>query len=275
MAEILSDLVEPPATAPLPRGLSREVEATQRYRQLALDAEAEEELIRRYLPLVVRTIQRLCPVLPESTSLDDWISLGSMALVQAARTYDPGRQASFEHFCRICIRNAVFTELRRLAPVSRRVYRLRRELEDAIWELSQSLGREPEEAEVASRLGLSLSQYHDRLDEIRHICFESIEELAHPLHGEGSGATRELVDTTEQSPAELAEQQDLCALVRDRLLHLPEMQRKVLALFYYEGLRMKDIGELLNLTEARICQIHAQAVTSLRTHLRRRLKLPD
>lgn len=206
--------------------------------------------------------------------MDEWINLASMALIQAARTYDPAKQVSFEHFCRICIRNTVFSELRRIAPVSRRVYRLRRELEDAIWDLSQQLGREPEETEVAERLGLSLKDYWDRLDDIRHISFESIEEMYSPSNSSGSESPVggfELVDLTEQSPSELTENRDLCDLVRDRLLKLPKTQRTVLSLFYYEGLRMKDIGEILDLTEARICQIHAQAVTSLRGHLRRTL----
>jgi len=266
---IQEPLAEPPA---IPAG--RESDPSQRYRLLALDSDGERDLIQRYLPLVVRTIQRLCPVLPEATSMDEWINLASMALIQAARTYDPTKQVSFEHFCRICIRNTVFSELRRIAPVSRRVYRLRRELEDAIWELSQSLGREPDEAEIAAKLGLSLKDYWDRLDDIRHISFESIEELSNPSHpssAESSHGGFDLVDPTEQSPSELTENRDLCGLVRERLLKLPATQRTVLSLFYYEGLRMKDIGEILDLTEARICQIHAQAVTSLRAHLRRNL----
>lgn len=252
--------------------VSRDADPSQRYRLLALDADGERDLIQRYLPLVVRTIQRLCPVLPEATSMDEWINLASMALIQAARTYDPTKQVSFEHFCRICIRNTVFSELRRIAPVSRRVYRLRRELEEAIWELSQTLGRDPEESEVAEKLGLSLKDYWDRLDDIRHISFESIEELSSPSNpflAETPFGGFELVDLNEQSPSEIAENRDLCAVIRERLLKLPATQRTVLSLFYYEGLRMKDIGEILDLTEARICQIHAQAVTSLRAHLRR------
>jgi RNA polymerase sigma factor for flagellar operon FliA len=268
MSDSAASLLEPTPEATA-ASATREAESSQRYRLLALDADGERDLIERYLPLMVRTIQRLCPILPESTTMDEWINLASMALIQAARTYDPTKQVSFEHFCRICIRNTVFSELRRIAPVSRRVYRLRRELEDVIWELSQTLGREPEENEVAQRMGLSLKEYWDRLDDIRHISFESIEELHNPTGSESPYGGIELVDPTEQSPLELVENRDLCALVRDRLLKLPQAQRTVLSLFYYEGLRMKDIGELLDLTEARICQIHAQAVTSLRSHLRR------
>lgn len=255
--------------SPLPQPVSPAADdrsPAQTYWRVGLTAQDEAELVRRHMPMLVKLVQRFCPVLPEATSADDWINLSALALIHSARSYDPARGVAFEHYARICIRSAIFDEIRRLAPVSRKAYRLRREIEDAIWQLSQAKGEEPTEADVARHLRIPLDEYLRRLDQIRTISFQSIDELASGGH---EGGPAEPVDANSLDPSELAAHRDYCRHLAERLKALPQAQQRVMTLFYYEGLRLKDIGELLGLTEARISQLHTQAIASLRAHLRR------
>jgi RNA polymerase sigma factor FliA len=256
-----------PVIDPKDATLTRRVRAIHSYRDSVEAADSEDDLLKRYAPLVVRTVHRYCPALPAGTDLDDWINLGLFALVQAWRTYDPTRGASFPHFARIRIKNAIFDELRRISPLSRGDLARRQELEEAIDELSQRLGRPPEELEIAARLGLSTDDYHRLLDRLRGVTFESLSEPAFLASDELP--SQELADLNQPCPAEQLLDRELQEELRKRIVQLPDTQRKVLHMFYFEGLRLKDIGELLGFTEARACQIHVQAVTTLRTHFKR------
>lgn len=256
---------DPIATAEA--SLTRKVRAAQCYRDAVPAADSEEDLLARYTPLVVRTVQRYCPALPHGTDIDDWINLGLFALVQAWRTYDPMRGASFPHFARIRIKNAIFDELRRLSPLSRGDLARRHQLEEAIDELSQRLGRNPEDTEIAARLGISMEDYLQLLDRLRGVVFESLSEPSFLASDELPN--QEPIDLNQLGPAEQLLDRELQDELRTRILQLPENQRKVLHMFYSEGLRLKDIGELLGFTEARACQIHVQAVSTLRAHFKR------
>lgn len=247
--------------------LTRKVKALHSYRDAIGPADSEDDLIRRYAPLVIRTVQRYCPALPPGTDLDDWVNMGLFALVQAWRTYDPLRGASFPHFARIRIKNAIFDELRRISPLSRGDHARRQSLEEAIDDLSQELGRPPEENEIAAKLGVSVSEYHKLLDRLRGVVFESLSEPTFLASDELP--SRELADVNQPCPADQLLNRELQDELRKRILQLPDAQRKVLHMFYFEGLRLKDIGELLGFTEARACQIHVQAVSALRAYFKR------
>ena len=247
--------------------LTHRVRAAQSYRDSVEAADTEDDLLQRYTPLVIRTVQRYCPALPPGTDLDDWINIGLFALVQAWRTYDPLRGASFPHFARIRIKNAVFDELRRISPLSRGDLARRHELEETIDALAIELGRPPEETEIATRMGLSLDDYGRLLDRLRGVVFESLSEPSFLASDELP--SRELADLNQVGPMEQLLDRELQNELRSRILQLPDNQRKVLHMFYFEGLRLKDIGELLGFTEARACQIHVQAVSALRAHFKR------
>lgn len=252
--------------APKP-SLTRKVIAAQSYRDSVPTGDSEEDLLERYSPLVVRTVQRYCPALPAGTDIDDWINLGLFALVQASRTYDPLRGASFPHFARIRIKNAIFDELRRISPLSRGDLSRRQRLEEAIEELTQRLGRVPDDTEISARLGLSLDEYGNLLDRLRGVVFESLSEPSFLATDELP--SQEPVDLNQIGPLEQLLDKELQEELRRKLLQLPDVQRKVLHMFYFEGLRLKDIGQLLGFTEARACQIHVQSVTILRAHFKR------
>ena len=247
--------------------LTHKVRALHSYRDSVGPADGEEDLLRRYAPLVVRTVQRYCPALPAGTDLDDWINLGLFALVQAGRTYDPLKGASFPHFARIRIKNAIFDELRRISPLSRSDLARRQALEETIDTLTTELGGPPSEEQIASRLGIGMPEYRQLLDRLRGVIFESLSEPAFLASDELP--SRELADLNQQGPSEMLLQRDLHQQIRDRIQVLPDVQKKVLNMFYYEGLRLKDIGEILGFTEARACQIHVQAVSALSAYIKR------
>ncbi len=253
--------------APSEAPLTHRVRAVNCYRDSVEAADTEDDLLQRYTPLVIRTVQRYCPALPAGTDLDDWINIGLFALVQAWRTYDQLRGASFPHFARIRIKNAVFDELRRISPLSRGDLARRHELEEAMDALSQELGRPPEESEIAARLGLSIDDYGRLLDKLRGVVFESLSEPSFLASDELP--SRELADLNQPGPVEQLLDRELQDELRKKILQLPDTQRKVLHMFYFEGLRLKDIGELMGFTEARACQIHVQAVSALRAHFKR------
>lgn len=261
---MIQDL-EPQTKDGPPPTLTRSRIAERAYRENMTVGGTEEELLERYAPLVFKTIQRYCPVFPPDTDLGDWVNIGLLALLQSSRTFESKRGVSFVHFARTCIKNSIFDEFRRRSPLTRSSYRLRQRIESAIQDLMQKLQRDPEEHEIAAHLGLGLAEYHQSLEEIQAVVFESISEPSKLSTDEG--ADFDIPDLTQQSPDEQLVGSDHRKLVRERLHRLPDAQKKVVTLFYYEGLRFKDIAELLGVTAARVSQLHTQAVCFLRVEV--------
>ncbi len=237
----------------------------QRYRRCA-DTELEGSLIEQYLPLVRMIVCRLLMTLPAHVSADDLHSAGLIGLLQSVRNFDPSCRCSFETYARQRIRGAVLDELRRLDWAPRSVHERTRKLEQVMFDLGQRLGRMPDEAEMAAALGLTLADYQRRLEEIRPATFVCLDSV---VGGEGEDAClyEVIADPTQDDPAEQAVRRDLAREIADCIRALPEAKRKVLALYYYEDLQLKEIAVVLGLTESRICQIHAQAILTLRVQL--------
>ncbi|MFM1770078.1 MAG: hypothetical protein RJA22_2607 [Verrucomicrobiota bacterium] len=248
----------------------------QRYRGAGRNESTEEDLVRAYLPLVKTVVGRLAMTLPPQVSAEDLHSVGLIGLLHAVRQYNPALGTAFEPYARLRIRGAVLDELRRMDWATRYVHAKARRVQAAMGELEQSLGRLPTDAEMAAALGLSLEDYARWLDEIRPATFVSLDVAA---SGDGEGedgggndalaheAGRELEDA--DAPAEQVARRDLARLVRARIRQLPELQRKILAMHYFEDLRLKEIALALGFSEAHICQTHAKAILAIRAHLDR------
>ena len=232
-----------------------------------VDAEAENTLIERYLPLVSSIAARLAMTLPEHVDQDDLYSAGLVGLLQALRNYDPTSNASFETYARTRVRGAMLDDLRKMDWVPRTVHEKARKIQTVMAQLEQKLGRAPTEAQMAKALSLSLSEYGKLLTEIRpatFICLDTVssEDEASDLHDV-------VANLTDEGPFEKISQRELKLVILERLKELPAMQRKVLALYYAEDLHLREIAEVVGLTESRICQIHTQAILSIRTYLQR------
>jgi RNA polymerase sigma factor for flagellar operon FliA len=230
----------------------------------------ENRLVEQYLPLVKTVVGRLAVTLPQHVGIDDLYSAGLVGLLNAVRRFNPKGGATFESYARVRIRGAVFDELRRLDWVPRSVHDKAKKVEQTMHELSQRHGSIPTDSEMAEALGISGAEYQDLLDVIRpatYICLDSVR-----THGDGENGTgsHDLVaDDSQVDPGDATAKRELSRLIEERLQQLPEMQRKVLALYYFEDLRLREIAEAFGVTESRICQVHAQAILAIKALLRR------
>jgi RNA polymerase sigma factor FliA len=243
-------------------------ELWHRYHQRG-DSPDENALVEKYLPLVRSALGRLAMTLPEHVDHDDLNSAGLIGLLQALRNYDPGSGNSFETYARLRVRGAMLDELRRMDWVPRTIHEKARKIQEAIAQAEQRLGRVPEDAEVAKALDISTAEYSDLLAEVRPATFVCLDAVCNLEGGDTSSLCDVIADPAAEGPLEQTSRNELKQLILQRLKELPEMQRKVLALYYGEDLHLREIAELLGLTESRICQIHSQAILTIRSYLQR------
>ena len=236
--------------------------------------EAEkEELIRSMLPLVNHIVNRMGLFLPPHISQDDLISAGVIGLLDAVERYDPARGSSIKTFCSFRIRGEILDELRRLDWVPRSVHREARALESVQDTLAQRLGREPNEEELRVELKMSPVEFTELLDRIRPATYFSLQEPVFDSEG-GEALAHEEVLADEGTPtpfASLLNAEDK-AILRSTMEKLPAQQLHVLSLYYMEGLRLKEIAEILDITESRVSQVHTLAITRLRAAFLRERK---
>lgn len=238
-------------------------------RRLRPGSTQEEALVQQYVPLVKNVVGRLAMTLPPHVDSEDLYSAGLAGLLNAIRQYDPKAGTVFETYARLRIRGAIFDELRRMDWVPRSVHSKARKVQAAIQELEQAEGRAPSEAEVAEALQLPLAEYQRWLETIRPATFVCLDAAFHTEQDDTLPQHESLADTRQETPHDEAYRRELSRLITDRLQQLPEMQRKVLALYYYEDMRLREIAEVFGLTESRICQIHAQAILSIKSFLKK------
>jgi RNA polymerase sigma factor for flagellar operon FliA len=239
-----------------------------RYAKSGAGSPTENSLIEQYLPLVKTVVGRLAMTLPAHVNNDDLYSAGLVGLLHAVRRFDQNCGCSFEHYAKMRIRGAILDELRRLDWVPRSVHEKAKKVANTMQELAQRHGCIPTDAQMAKALRLSLTEYEELLEEIRpaaFICLDSLQDH----DSENSGANYDIVtDQTQADPADGIARQETARLIEDQLNQLPEMQRKVLALYYMEDLRLREIAEVFGVTESRICQIHAKAILALKALLK-------
>lgn len=232
------------------------------------DMDAREELLKRNVPLVRFTIERM--TVPQNRSwldIDDLVTAGIIGLIDALEKFDHEMGGKFSTYAFFRIRGAVLDEMRSMDWVPRSVRQKTRELEHAYEVLEQKLHRPITDQDLARQMGLSLKQYHSMLNEINIPPIISLEELLEDrekkrrdvIAAESSGPARSYGSVFTELAAK--ESREILAQLID---HLPEKERLVLTLYYYEELTMKEIAAILEVTESRVCQIHGQAVAHLR-----------
>jgi len=243
-------------------------ELWQRYHKGA-DTNTENQLVEQYLPLVSAIMGRLAMTLPDHVDHDDLRSAGLIGLLQALRNYDPTCGSSFETYARVRIRGAMLDELRRMDWVPRSVHEKARRIQDVMGQLEQKLGHTPTDAQMAKAMNLSPSDYSELLDEVRPAAFVCLDAVSTHEEGDGGSLYEVVASTAENDPVEQTSQRELKHVIFERLKDLPEIQRKVLALYYGEDMHLREIAEVFGLTESRICQIHSQAILSIRAYIQR------
>ena len=242
-------------------------ELWRRYSKAGPGSGVENELVEQYLPLVKTVVGRLAMTLPAHVDGEDLHSAGLVGLLNAVRRFDSRSGTSFETYARVRIRGAVFDELRRLDWVPRSVHDKARKVDAMMRELQQKTGKTPTELEMAKALNLSLNAYLELLDQIRPTTFISLDSARSLENEDGPSQYESVADQAQTDPGDGAARRELTMLIAERLEELPEMQRKVVALYYFEDLRLREIAEVFGVTESRICQIHAQAILAIKSFL--------
>lgn len=229
----------------------------------------EEELVEKYLPLVRTVVGRLAMTLPPHVDSEDLYSAGLGGLLNAVRHYNPNAGTSFETYARLRIRGSVFDELRRMDWVPRSVHTKARRVQKMMLELEQAKGRAPTEREMAKAFKITVPEYQHWLEEIRPATFVCLDAAFNSEFEDALSQYESLPDHRQENPMDGTFRREVSQLIADRLKQLPEMQRKVLALYYFEDMRLREIAEAFGLTESRICQIHAQGILAIKSYLQK------
>ena len=246
-----------------------QTQAVRTYQKVKLTETTEDELLVTYAPVISQMVYRFVPLARVTVDADDLKNIASLSLIQAAHGFDPTAGMSFESYARMRIRGAILDEIRKSQPLSRSVYSRRKEMENTIESLRIELNRQPEETEIASHLGVTVNQYRALLDELRPVIFVPLHQLMEGDDEFSYADNQHTADVTQEDPGEITVRHELHELIRERIQQLNRQQQKVLLLFYYEGLRMKDVAELMEISESRVCQINTEAVLSLRSFIKK------
>ena len=225
-------------------------------------ADTKGELVQQYTSLVKRIAYHLMGRLPPNVQIDDLIQAGMVGLLEASRNYDHSQGASFETYAGIRIRGAILDEIRKGDWAPRSLHRKVRQLTKAIQEIEAEQGRDARDTEVAERLGITLNEYYQILQDANTHRISSVEEVVNSVEE----LTEGLIGKS-PCPLESTERNDFKEALATAIAGLPERERLVLSLYYDEELNLREIGQILGVSESRVCQIHVQAVVRLRARL--------
>ena len=263
-----------PATKPstrsvtIPPAVDDELSIRWEVFKATADVDAREKLILHYAPLVKYVASRVATGLPSSVDQSDLVSYGMFGLIDALEKFEPGRGNKFETYAIPRIKGAIIDELRAMDWVPRSIRFKARELEKAQADLEAMLKRQPTEQELAERLGMSRRELHDMVSQISFVSVLALDEVVSA--GSDRGEQVSLIDTLADKgidPTWGLESQETRGLLAAAINSLSEREKIVVTLYYFEGLTLAEIGEILGVTESRVCQIHTKAVGGLRGQL--------
>ena len=231
-------------------------------------ADARERLILHYSPLVKFVAGRVAAGLPQNIEQSDLVSYGIFGLIDAIDKFDPGRGFKFETYAISRIKGAIIDELRSIDWVPRSVRAKARSIERAYSKLENELKRSPDDKEVAKELGMTEEELATVLGQISFVGVVALDELLSAGSERGSGATvGDTIAGGGHDPVEAFESEEMRQVLADAINRMPDRERLVLTLYYYEGLTLAEIGNVLGVTESRVCQIHTKAIFQLRSRL--------
>jgi RNA polymerase sigma factor for flagellar operon FliA len=234
-------------------------------------AEERERLILEHLTQVKLIARRIHERLPESVSIEDLISTGTIGLIAAIDRFDPSHNVKLKTYAEYKIRGAILDSLRGLDWAPRQQRKRAKQIESAITSIEQRVHRTPTEDEIAQQLGLDLEEYHEWLVEIRGVNLGSLECAS--ADDEGHDLLRYISDDEDNWPSRLLEKSELQRLLAEAIEKMPSTEKIVLSLYYQEELTLREIAKVVNLHESRVSQLKSQGILRLRAYIEKRWPL--
>ncbi|MFP5320494.1 MAG: RNA polymerase sigma factor WhiG [Acidimicrobiia bacterium] len=228
---------------------------------------ARDQLIVHYSPLVKYVAGRVAVGLPQNVDQADLVSYGLFGLIDAIDKFEPERGFKFETYAISRIKGNILDELRAIDWVPRSVRAKARQIEKAYAKLEAELHRAPTEDELATELDMTREQLQTSLSKISFVGVVALDEFVGSSDRDAGATLGDTIASGDEGPVDLFEVQEMRALLGESINRLPEREKVVLTLYYYEGLTLAQIGEVLGVTESRVCQIHTKAILQLRSRM--------
>ena len=232
------------------------------YEQVSASTQSAAEIVEQHAPLVKRIAYHLIARLPHTVDVLDLIQEGMIGLLDASQNYNTEQGASFETYAGIRIRGAMLDEIRRNNWAPRSVHRKAREIAGVMQEIEQREGRNAQDNEVAQAIGISTAEYHQQLYNASGHQLFSLDELT-----DHDQTLAQPISENDLEPEQTVQKTGFQQALSDAIQTLPERERLMMSLYYNEELNLKEIGEVLNVSESRVSQIHSQTIIRLRSKL--------
>jgi RNA polymerase sigma factor FliA len=247
--------------------LAKKLKNLKDYRS-TVDPKVKDEIVIEYAPLIKFIAQKIASRLPANIELDDLISCGVIGLMDAISKFDPSRDNKFKTYAEFRIRGAMLDELRSQDWVPRSIREKAKTIERAQTKLESELGRFPTHDELAEEIGVSKDEFYDMLNKSKSVSVLNIDDAAAFNKNDRRLYASLMEKSSSSNPFSAVNFKKSREKIKEGIKLLPEKQRLVLSLYYYEDLNLKEIGQVLEVTESRVSQLHTQAVIKLKAKLR-------
>ena len=241
----------------------------------AITGETKDQVIVEYAPLIKFIAQKIASRLPSNIELDDLISCGVIGLMDAIEKFDPTRDNKFKTYAEFRIRGSILDELRSQDWVPRSVREKAKIVDRAMNKLEGELGRPATDEEMCKELAITRDEYYDLLNKAKSVSLLNIDDAASFNRGDKKLMVGLLENRRTSNPFSSVNYKKSQDRIKEGIKSLPEKQRLVLSLYYYEDLNLKEIGQVLNVTESRVSQLHTQAIMKLKHKLQDDFDSPD
>jgi len=232
------------------------------------DPRIREHFVNQYAPLVKYVAGKVAIGMPQNVDFEDLVGYGVFGLLDAIEKFDPGKDIKFKTYAVTRIRGAIYDELRSIDWVPRSVRQKAKEIERAIGKLENRLGRAATDEEIAKELGISMKDFHSLMLKVSGASLLSLSDIWYVGDESDKVSVMETIESpSSMNPDAIVEREEIKKIIVEAIKELPDKEKKVLILYYYEDLTLKEIGEVLQVTESRISQLHTKAIMRLRSKL--------
>ncbi len=239
----------------------------KRYRKDS-DRDIRDYLALKYSPLVKYVAGKVAIGMPQSVEFDDLVSYGSFGLLDAIEKFDPDRDIKFKTYAMTRIRGAIFDELRSIDWIPRSIRQKAKQVEETIAMLENKMGHTIEDEDIAKEMGLSMEDFQSLMTKISGTSIISLNDVWYLGDDNDEVSFMETLESSANlNPDTLIEKEEIKSVIVEAIKQLPDKEKKVIVLYYYEDLTLKEIGEVLEVTESRISQLHTKAIMRLRGKL--------